>query len=122
MGDMSSGSSSVPSTQDEITLFLRQILLRSSSSSSSHMGNNNARNDMSSTSLPAGLFCSNENAVLLSPHSLPFQDGILALDSTTTGIATSNYKGVSENETDEYDFESEVLLLLFKFKLWLRYL
>ncbi|KAK7331061.1 hypothetical protein VNO77_25272 [Canavalia gladiata] len=97
-------SSSSSSTQDEISLFLRQILLRSSSSSSHEV--NDARNSISMSA-----FCSSETAL---------RDGI------STGTATSNRgflpnKGpagsaanvssssvaASENETDDYDCESE---------------
>jgi len=85
------------SSQDEISLFLHQILLRSSSSSS----------------MPAG-----------SVNSNPLQDGkISALDSTSrpNHASSSVGGGLSGNDTDEYDCESEVLyyyyyFLLFKFQ------
>ncbi|XP_061336714.1 transcription factor SPATULA-like [Gastrolobium bilobum] len=86
------GENMSSSTQDEISLFLRQILLRSSSSSlTTHVPPNSMKNTL--------------------------QDGVSPLDSTT-GIRTSNrafFSGsasrvsvvASENETDDYDCESE---------------
>ena len=123
--------SSSSSPQDEISLFLHQIMLCSTSSSSSlmtHIGKN-ARNSMA-----GGLGGSNsahENAHPLYGSSL-FQDEISAVESAAVVVSTSaggfmsssaNMKrssaanvssssvGVSENETDEYDCESEVYLL-----------
>lgn len=107
------------SSQDEISLFLRQILLRSSSSSPSS----------SSHSMPGSCNSNaahhNTNAhASLTPS--PFQDGkISALDSTASFFsasgASSSFQGhaasavnvssssvgVSENENDDYDCESE---------------
>ncbi|KAI4327434.1 hypothetical protein L6164_019896 [Bauhinia variegata] len=143
MGDMydydkntcSSSTSAAPpssSSQDDISLFLNQILIRSSSPA--HVGKN-AQSLMSSTTI-AGL-C-NKNATLGNAQSsyrssLP-GDGIFAVDSiarpgvnTSSGVllsssgiySSANIKGssaanvssssvgVSENETDEYDCESE---------------
>lgn len=133
---------SSPSPQDEISLFLRQILLRSSSSPSSPWLQN-AHSSMSSTFM-AGLCTSNarlDNAHF-SDRSSPFQDGISALDSSTGASASSDFFlsssgtysspnmkgssavmnvssssfGVSENEIDEYDCESEVMGLVLKLK------
>ncbi|XP_061341497.1 transcription factor SPATULA [Gastrolobium bilobum] len=108
MGDMyqfEENFSSSSSSQDEISLFLRQILLRSSSSSS----------------MPGSC---NSNAVNAQPSfpSSSLQDGkISALDSSAGVNTCSSIKGqggsaanvssssvaVSENETDDYDCESE---------------
>lgn len=86
-------NNNMSSSQDEISLFLHQILLRSSSSSS----------------MPGSI---NQ-----------LQDGkISALDSTsrsnhainvTSSSVGAGGGGLSGNDTDEYDCESEVLLLLF---------
>lgn len=113
----SSLSSSSP-PQDEISLFLRQILLRSSSTSAQN------------TSL-TGLSPSLENAHTSHRSSL-FQDAISAVDSSV-GVRASNNVflsslggssvnipsssfGVSENEFDEYDCESEVMFQVLKFQ------
>lgn len=105
-------------SQDEISLFLRQIILRSSSSPSSH-------------SMPGSC---NSNAthhnINVQPSLIPspFQDAkISPLDSTASGacsffkghrasssaanVSTSSV-GVSENENDDYDCESEVYITL----------
>ncbi|KAI4314979.1 hypothetical protein L6164_027833 [Bauhinia variegata] len=142
MGDMydydkntcSSSTSAAPSsssTQDEISLFLNQILLRSSSPA--HVGKN-AQSLMSSTSVAE--LCS-RNAAQGNVHSLydrsPLRlDGISTVDSmaglstssgaflSSSGTYSSAYMkrscaanvssssvGASENETHENDCESE---------------
>ncbi|TKY70587.1 Transcription factor SPATULA [Spatholobus suberectus] len=109
MGDMYRFDKNL-SSQDEISLFLRQILLRSSSSSSSH-------------SMPGSC---NPNAAHPSFTASPLQDGkISALDSNASFVSgsgactsikgqgasaanvSSSSVGVSENENDDYDCESE---------------
>ncbi|KAL2595587.1 hypothetical protein AAZV13_11G049300 [Glycine max] len=115
MGDMYHFDKNL-SSQDEISLFLRQILLRSSSPSHS---------------MPAGSCTSNAAQQNVNAHHPSFtasqlQDGkILAVDSTASFVsgsaACSSFKGhgasaanvssssagVSENENDDYDCESE---------------
>ncbi|XP_029127609.1 transcription factor SPATULA isoform X2 [Cajanus cajan] len=106
MGDMYHFDKNL-SSQDEISLFLRQILLRSSpsSSSSSHFmpGSNAPHHNLNAH--PS-----------FSPS--PLQDGkIPALDSTASfaikplhvsaANVSSSPVGVSENENDDYDCESE---------------
>jgi len=88
--NMAQFDKNMSASQDEISLFLHQILLRSSSSSS----------------MPGSI---NQ-----------LQDGkISALDSTSRpnhalNVTSSSVGGgLSGNDTDEYDCESEVLLLLF---------
>ncbi|KAK7406530.1 hypothetical protein VNO78_08157 [Psophocarpus tetragonolobus] len=111
MGDMYHFDNNL-SSQDEISLFLRQILLRSSSSSHSMPGSSNSTHQ-------------NVNAHP-SFAALQLQDGkISTLDSTASFVsasATCSYikphpasaanvssssVGVSENENDDYDCESE---------------
>lgn len=77
---MSQFDNNLSSSQDEISLFLRQILLRSSSSSSS--------------------------------NASPLHHGkISAIGSTLAANVSSSSLGLSGNDTDDYDCESEVLLL-----------
>ncbi|RDY09690.1 Transcription factor SPATULA, partial [Mucuna pruriens] len=107
MGDMYHFDKNL-SSQDEISLFLRQILLRSSPSSASH-------------SIPGSC---NSNAVHQNVNThpsftaSPLQDGkISTLDSTASFVikpqpafaanVSSSSFGVSENENDDYDCESE---------------
>ncbi|XP_027362235.1 transcription factor SPATULA [Abrus precatorius] len=103
MGDMYhfDKNLSSSSSQDEISLFLRQILLRSSSSSHPIPGscNHNA---------------SQQNTINAHPYliSSPLHDGkISPLDSAAAGGSAANVSsssvGVSENENDDYDCESE---------------
>ncbi|KAK4262308.1 hypothetical protein QN277_027886 [Acacia crassicarpa] len=128
-------SSTSSSPQDEISLFLRQILLRSSSSSSassSLLVTDTVKNAHTST---AGLCSSHatlENAHASDRSSL-FRDGISLVADSSVGVGDPNngflsssgtctlanmkggsavnmpssYFGVSENEFDEYDCESE---------------
>ena len=77
------------STQDEISFVLRQFLLRSSVTT--HESNDDARNSMSKTALP---------------------DGISAYKGSSAANVSSLSVAASENETDDFDCESEVLLLV----------
>jgi hypothetical protein len=107
------------STSDEISLFVHQILLGSSSSSSSSslMGHTGERAQLYNSKV----FPGNPD---LSCRSALVQDGISGLESssgvstTGSGVFLSNVStsslGASENETDEYDCESEVIVLLIK--------
>jgi hypothetical protein len=107
------------STSDEISLFVHQILLGSSSSSSSSsmMAHAAERAQLYNSMVMPG----NPD---LSCRSALVQDGISGVESSsgvsTTGsgaflsnVSTSSL-GASENETDEYDCESEVIVLLIK--------
>ena len=94
---------------DEISLFLQQILVRSSSSSSSSL-------DSTSSAAMRTQFSDNRSRMC---RSQVVGDGISAVDSSgayllgsTSGVlgpnVSSSSVGVSENENDEYDCESEV--------------
>ncbi|KAL4644793.1 hypothetical protein ACB092_02G189500 [Castanea dentata] len=94
------------SAPDEISLFLHQILLRSSPSSSSSLMANTVKQGTSNV---------NPDRTC---RSALLQDGISAVESlsgVSTGfggvflsnVSTSSLGGASENETDEYDCESE---------------
>ncbi|KAH1163806.1 hypothetical protein AAZX31_01G174600 [Glycine max] len=119
MGDMYHFDKNL-SSQDEISLFLRQILLRSSPPSSS-----SSSRPMPTVSCTSNVAHQNVNAHPSFTAS-QLQDGkILALDSTASfasgSAACSPFKGqgasaanvssssagVSENENDDYDCESE---------------
>ncbi|XP_019421315.1 PREDICTED: transcription factor SPATULA-like isoform X1 [Lupinus angustifolius] len=82
-------------SHDEISIFLRQILLRSSSSSSSsHVNNSNFM-------LPEP-FSSNHDGNKI------FTVGAGGTtNSMPTHVSIKGQQGVSENDTDEYDCESE---------------
>ncbi|ONH96474.1 hypothetical protein PRUPE_7G131400 [Prunus persica] len=100
-----------PSTSDEISLFLQQILLRSSSSLASVVAHTGKA--------PQFLFSSSPSVAALPDHlsrpchSMFLGDGITAVDSSAAllpagnpNVSSSSF-GASENETDEYDCESE---------------
>lgn len=125
MGDMyeydkKSCSSSAPAPQlqdpDEISLFLHQILLRSSSS------NNNNNSSSPSLMVKQAQLCNNNSNVLSGNHpdrtchrSALLQDGISPVLESPSGLSTGAFLsnvstsslGASENETDDYDCESE---------------
>ena len=107
--------SSSSSSQDEISLFLRQILLRSSSSAASSSQAHNANAAQENAPHPSSSYSS-------FPSSSPLRDGkISALGSSPGFLSASGAYGsmkgqsgsaanvsVSENDTDDYDCESEV--------------
>ncbi|KAG6666229.1 hypothetical protein I3843_01G016000 [Carya illinoinensis] len=103
-------SSSHAGAPDEISLFLHQILLRSSSSSSPFVSNTGKQAQLCDSDVLPG------NPHRSSCRSALVQDGISAVESssamsTGSGVFLSNLStsslGASENETDEYDCESE---------------
>ncbi|KAF5463778.1 hypothetical protein F2P56_013912 [Juglans regia] len=103
-------SSSHAGAPDEISLFLHQILLRSSSSSSPFVSNTGKQAQLCDSDVLPG----NPDRSLC--RSALVQDGISAVESssamsTGSGVFLSNLStsslGASENETDEYDCESE---------------
>ncbi|KAE9606785.1 hypothetical protein Lal_00026273 [Lupinus albus] len=81
-------------SHDEISIFLRQILLRSSSSSSSHVNNSNSI-------LPESFSSNHDDNKIFTVGA----GG--TTNSMATHVSIKGQQGLSENDTDDYDCESE---------------
>ncbi|KAK7307638.1 hypothetical protein VNO77_40880 [Canavalia gladiata] len=108
MGDMYhfDKNLSSSSSQDEISLFLRQILLRSSSSSSSPGSSINALPSFTSSTLQDGNKISALDSTAVVTTSFGTYSSIKPQGASAANVSSSSI-GVSENDNDDYDCESE---------------
>lgn len=127
---------SPPSSSDEISLFLRQILVRSSSSLSSSCPSaaavraspqvqpcSSTPPSISQSNVAKRGICDVDLYDRASPGPVAGYGSSAACFSRNVGGNAANVSGssvaVSENETEEYDCESEVLSRFWFFSVWL---
>lgn len=102
----SSSLQSLPGNSDEFSLFLSQILRRSSSSSVHVAHTQNGTSGCTRSGF-------GKDGVFLEPYGADC--GSASAAAAAANVCSSSVGGFSENETDEHDYESEVLYPLLVF-------